>query len=44
LLTWWLEERPPYTPEQMADMFRRLFLDGVRETLEIEDWRLVIED
>jgi AcrR family transcriptional regulator len=44
LLTWWLEERPSYTPEQMADMFRRLFLDGVRETLEIEDWRLVIED
>jgi len=33
LLTWWLEERPPYTTEQMADMFRRLFLDGIRETL-----------
>jgi AcrR family transcriptional regulator len=35
-ITWWLETSAPYTPEQMADMFRRLFFLGGRRALGIE--------
>jgi hypothetical protein len=33
LLTWWLENGMPYPPEQMADMYRKLFFDGARQVL-----------
>ena len=35
-ITWWLETSAPYSPEQMADMFRRLFFLGGRRALGIE--------
>jgi AcrR family transcriptional regulator len=34
MLTWWLDNNMPYTPEQMDVMFQRLVLRGVHETLQ----------
>lgn len=36
MLTWWLEEARPYSPDEMTDMFRRLFFSGATETLGVE--------
>jgi AcrR family transcriptional regulator len=33
ILTWWLDNEMPYTPEQMDAMFRQLVLPGVLATL-----------
>jgi AcrR family transcriptional regulator len=33
MLTWWLETKAPYTPEEMAAMFRQLFFEGGKKTL-----------
>jgi AcrR family transcriptional regulator len=33
LITWWLENDLPYTPEDMAGMFQRLFFQGTRHAL-----------
>jgi hypothetical protein len=30
LVIWWLESNMPYPPEQMADIFRRLFFEGIQ--------------
>jgi len=35
LMTWWLEEDLPYTPEQMAVMYQRMFMRSTLETLGI---------
>ena len=32
-LTWWLESDLPYPPQQMAEMFERLFFQGARQAL-----------
>lgn len=32
-LKWWFEYRPPYSPEQMDDMFRRMAMPGVEAIL-----------
>ncbi len=36
LLTWWLEEERPYSSEEMTEVFRRMFMNGARETLGME--------
>jgi AcrR family transcriptional regulator len=36
LLAWWLEQDTPYSPDEMALMFQRLLLPGVRQMLGIE--------
>lgn len=33
LMTWWLENGTPYSPEEMADTFNRLFFAGGRSAL-----------
>jgi AcrR family transcriptional regulator len=33
LLTWWLENGMPYPPEEMAEMYRKLFFNGARQVL-----------
>ena len=33
LVSWWLENDTPYTPEQMADYFQRLFFPGLMQVL-----------
>jgi AcrR family transcriptional regulator len=33
LLTWWLESDMPYPPEEMAEMYRKLFFQGARQVL-----------
>jgi AcrR family transcriptional regulator len=33
LITWWLENEMPYSPEQMALMFQKVFMRGAREVL-----------
>jgi len=33
LLQWWLENRMPYSPERMADMYEQLVTPGVRAVL-----------
>jgi AcrR family transcriptional regulator len=33
LLTWWLEEDMPYSSEEMAVMFQRMFMSGTNEVL-----------
>jgi AcrR family transcriptional regulator len=33
LITWWLEEDLPYSPEQMAMMYQRMFMRSTREVL-----------
>ena len=35
MITWWLETTPPYTPDEMADMFRNLFFQGGRKMLSL---------
>lgn len=37
LLTWWLEEDMPYTPEQMARMFQQLFLPSTQSVLKYRE-------
>ena len=37
LLQWWLDNRMPYSPEQMDDIFRQLALHGVFSVLEPVD-------
>ena len=36
LVTWWLESNMPYPPEQMADIFRRLFFEGIQGATRIK--------
>lgn len=33
MITWWLESKAPYSADEMADMFRRLFFQGGRNIL-----------
>lgn len=33
MMTWWLESKAPYTPDDMAIMFRKLFFQGGRSVL-----------
>jgi AcrR family transcriptional regulator len=33
IITWWLEQDMPYPPDQMADMFQKMFMLGAREVL-----------
>lgn len=33
MLTWWLENGMPYSPEEMADMYRRLFFFGAGQVV-----------
>ena len=33
LITWWLESTVPYTPNEMAEMFRKLFFQGGRKVI-----------
>jgi len=35
MLTWWLENEMPYTPEQMDALFQQLVRPGVEATLEV---------
>ncbi len=35
LVTWWLENEMPYSPEQMSLMFQKMFMRGAREVLGI---------
>lgn len=35
LITWWLGTDMPYTPEEMARMFQKLFLPGARRVMEL---------
>jgi AcrR family transcriptional regulator len=37
LVTWWLESNMPYPPEEMADIFRRLFFDGIQGATRIKN-------
>ncbi len=37
MITWWLESQAPYTADEMADMFRRLFFQGGRRVLGLEE-------
>ena len=39
MLTWWLDQGMPHTPEQMDTMFQHLVLPGVRSTLQISPER-----
>jgi hypothetical protein len=36
MLTWWLDNEMPYTPEQMDTLFQQLVRPGVQATLQIE--------
>ncbi len=36
LITWWLENELPYTPHEMAEMFRQLYFQGGRKMLGID--------
>jgi len=36
MLTWWLDNDMPYTPEQMDTLFQQLVRPGVQTTLQIE--------
>jgi hypothetical protein len=36
LVTWWLESNMPYPAEQMADIFRRLFFEGIQGATRIK--------
>jgi AcrR family transcriptional regulator len=36
MLTWWLDNNMPYTPEQMDSLFKQLVRPGVEETLQID--------
>jgi hypothetical protein len=41
MLTWWLEDGMPYSPEQMTEMFRQMLFDGLRQVMPLEaDYRL----
>lgn len=33
ILTWWLESDMPYPPEEMAEMFQRLYFQGAHQVL-----------
>jgi AcrR family transcriptional regulator len=33
ILKWWLDNKMPYPPEQMDDVFQRLMMPGIRDTL-----------
>jgi hypothetical protein len=35
-IAWWLEEDMPYNPEDMAQMFQKMFLHGAIEVLGIK--------
>jgi len=35
MLTWWLDNDMPYTPEQMDTLFQQLVRPGVQATLQI---------
>jgi len=35
MLTWWLDNDMPYTPEQMDTLFQQLVRPGVETTLQI---------
>jgi AcrR family transcriptional regulator len=37
LLTWWLENDMPYSPEEMAEMFTKMYIGPLREALGIRD-------
>ena len=37
LLQWWLDNRMPYTPERMAEIFQQLVLPGVHGVLQSRD-------
>jgi AcrR family transcriptional regulator len=37
MITWWLESKAPYTPDEMAEMFRRMFFIGGRRMLGITE-------
>ena len=39
MLTWWLDQGMPHTPEQMNTMFQHLILPGVRSTLQMSPER-----
>jgi len=36
MLTWWLDNNMPYSPEQMDALFQQLVRPGVEATLRIE--------
>lgn len=33
MITWWLEEKTPYTPQQMDEMFNALAMPGIRSLM-----------
>jgi AcrR family transcriptional regulator len=37
MIIWWLEDKKPYTPQEMDDMFNALAMPGVRSMISIED-------
>ena len=37
MIIWWLEQKIPYTPEEMDDMFNALTMPGVRSMMSAED-------
>jgi AcrR family transcriptional regulator len=39
MLTWWLDNEMPYTPEQMDTLFQQLVRPGVQTTLQIHELR-----
>ena len=43
LLTWWLDNDMPYTPEQMNEMFKQLAIPGVMAVLESAFTRPITE-
>ncbi|MEJ2707911.1 MAG: TetR/AcrR family transcriptional regulator [Anaerolineales bacterium] len=36
IMTWWLEEEEPYSPEEMAEMFQLMFFQGALQALGID--------
>jgi AcrR family transcriptional regulator len=42
LTTWWLEADTPYSPEEMANIFQKLFFQGARQMLGMEEQQLPI--
>lgn len=36
MLTWWLEQGAPHSPEEMTEMFRLLFFQGANEVLGVD--------
>ena len=38
MLTWWLDNEMPYTPEQMDTLFQQLVRPGVQTTLQIHEF------